>query len=352
MLLSSCQYWDSLLQPKTVEMPEETWAAPDQSSQKQHVDPEPSIIEKDEPLDIIIKDEPVEETPQDLLYQNMSDYLATRVQQFNEQFHAHLGLLVFQQDNRTPVYSYHADDCFIPASLTKVVVCSALMQMLQSKHPYDTIADAFQREKSLISWNHSAFTDINHLLTQINTYTFHQAPRANRIANALGDFLLEMYANKHHSTVRLEDVLVAHLDQISFVSDCNRFENASGLTLNNRLTPFQVADCMYHLKAFPEYYDSLMSAGQGTLENRLHGLDFTHRFKTGSLKNSGVLCLAGYLDLMAPVGFVVVVNELPRYLFLDCQAWVDETVVGLAHKFFNKECSENNMLIFLDNPKK
>jgi len=321
---------DHLLQPKPIVIPEKSWKSPVQPSKKQHVAPETqsAIIQNDDPVESAMMVEPIEEISYDLVYQNMSDDLANRVQQFKHQFNAHLGILVFQLDNRTPIYSYHADDCFIPASLTKVVVCSALMQILQSKHPYDTIADAFQREKSLISWNHSAFTDINHLLKQMNTYTFRQAPRANRTANALGEFLLEIYANKHQTTVGLENLLLSHLDQISFVSDCNRFVNASGLTLNNRLTPFQVADCIYHLKDFPEYFNSLMSAGQGTLQNRLQGVDARHRFKTGSLKNSGVLCLAGYLELPGPVGFVIVVNDLPGYLFVDCQAWVDETVLN------------------------
>jgi len=349
-ILSSCQYLNGLLPQHPVRI-EKTYETQDQSTKNVSGPDETAFSEPEEPvlpehvgsnkIDEPMIDEPTmnehlaEENTNASFFQELSNYLNMRVLQFNPEFNARLGVLVFNQRNRDPVFSYHADECFIPASLTKVIVCSAFIQILQADQPYENLSESFEREKVLINWHHEAFIDVAYLLKQINSYTFHQAPRANRTANALGQFLQQIYEHKHQTGITLESLLLDHLDQVSFIANCNQIENASGLTLNNRLTPFQVADCMFHLKDFPAYMDSLMHSGQGTLENRLKGVDVRHRFKTGSLKNSGVLCLAGFLDFNAPVGFIFIINELPRYMFEACQNWMDETVITLTE--MNKE---------------
>jgi len=51
-----------------------------------------------------------------------------------------------------------------------------------------------------------------------------------------------------------------------------------------------------------------------------------HRFKTGSLKRSGVLCLAAFLDFSEPVGVVIMINQMPSHMFSKGGFWIDETI--------------------------
>jgi len=337
LLLSSCKSWRGVVSENSVQeksvfekkdhIQEDHW----QLSESIDMTPDDDNIPMDEKNIEKSGDSFTLESGSSKLFKHkLTDYLDKRIRLFEQTFPAIAGIILFNVNTRTEMVSYHADECFIPASLTKIVLCSAFIQLLRETNPDIDISDSFEKEKTSIQWQKQAFTNLSHLFRQINHYTFQEAPRANRTAVLLGEFL-QLHNQYIHDTYQsLENILLSHLDQISFLSSCNRIDNASGLTLNNRLTPFQIADSMFHVNDIPIYQKSFMHGGEGTLRNRLKNIGPMHFFKTGSLKRSGVLCLAAFLDLIEPIGLVIMINQLPSNQFSDATLWIDETILGMV----------------------
>jgi len=265
-----------------------------------------------------------------LFMQHIKEFLSDRIELFDQFISAHLGVIVFKQVDGESIFTHNAEKCFIPASLTKIVLCSTFIRMMEKESAEEDLSLAFKRETLEMNWEHPSFRSLSYLFHQINSYTFRQAQHANQTANDLGKFIQKIFQNNTGIYENIEQIFLSHIDHISFVLPCNRIQKASGLTLNNRLSPFQVADCMYHLKDKNIYVKSLMQAGEGTLTNRLKGIGDNHYFKTGSLKKNGVACLAGYLNLSEPLGIVIMINMLSENSFLDAVYWMDENILKMV----------------------
>jgi len=268
-----------------------------------------------------------DETQENFFIQSLKNLFLERIKIYNDNFSGKIGIVVRLLKNNNSVFEYNEDKCFIPASLTKIIVCSALFEMLRGSEGNNDPEIFFQEMLKTLNWKNKAFNyGLKDLLKKTNHYSFKQAPTANKTANAIGKFLESSYQINNFN-IKLEKILINHLDKISYIQNCNRIENASGLTLYNKIAPYQIADCMFHLKDYEYYIMSLIMPGQGTLKKRLLDIEGSNYFKTGSLRASGVLCLAGYLlDNDFPTFFVIIINNVNSYEYEDTVQWIDELV--------------------------
>jgi hypothetical protein len=252
------------------------------------------------------------------------------VVEFYDLFSAELGIVVRRLQDGTTVFAENEDVCFIPASMTKIVLASALIRALDVKSPVGDLEKVFVKETTRLGWADQPFYNgLGWYLRKMNTYGFAEAPQANRAADRAGEFLQALLPTDDGRRRSLTDLLTAHLEEISWRMPCNRISAASGLSPNNRLTPFQVADSLYYLKHYDFFIDSLPSPGEGTLRDRLLELPGESRFKTGSMRRSGVACLAGYLT-SRDMFFVIMVNGIDSTAFDDVIDWLDRMVLAMA----------------------
>ena len=273
----------------------------------------------------ILINEPMNDLHENQISQ-IKPFIEKHIHTFDQTLSARLGLMIVSLADQSTIIAHNENECFIPASLTKLVVSSALFKMLTDFSDQDPDL-AFQTLSSqVLSQPDPTFSTLSQVLTHMNHYTFSQAPRANQMADRLGNYLRQVHHWQTSDMVTLEQLLLSHIDIISFIEACNRIEKASGLSVHNKLTPAQVAACMVHLKTYPVFVNSLIQPGQGTLSHRLLELQNTHVFKTGSLRQTGVLCLAGYLSQPIDLCFVIMINQLNPVFFDEGVQWMDDLV--------------------------
>jgi len=280
------------------------------------------------PLDSIAYDDA--ESPESRL--GNEDYIhqiqtaiMTHLDTFNHTFSARLGVIVLSLKDQKIIMAHHEHECFIPASLTKLVVSSALFNRL-NQISEDNPDHAFDMLIQALPIHSPSLTHLSTVLTQMNHYTVSQAPQANRMAETLGDLFIQSHIQQTGEYVTLEQLLLNHIDLISFKENCNRIDSASGLSVTNQLTPSQIAACMVHLYAYPVFVHSLIQPGQGTLTHRLLDTNKNNYFKTGSLRQTGVLCLAGYIEHPISLCFVIMINQLNPRFFNQGVQWIDDFI--------------------------
>lgn len=244
-------------------------------------------------------------------------FLDERLDTFYLVFGGSIGIEIRDANSNEVFFKLNNASCLIPASMTKIVLSSAYLYWI--KDPVNSHYGEHEVTPESLS----------NLFRSLNRYSFETAYRANQTAKKIGNMLIDRQVYKT-SGVTINEVLMSHLDRISWLEPCNYFDNAAGLSVNNRLTPYQVADSLYFLYGFPVYMDSLMQPGEGTLKDRLVSLQGIGRFKTGSLKRTGVISLAGFLPAEDTViSFVFILNDIyPDDHELAVQ-WLDDTIVGI-----------------------
>ena len=266
-----------------------------------------------------------------LFFEQLQLLFARRAQAFGLTFpYASLGLCVKNMADNSVVFEFDSDTCFIPASLTKIVLCSAMVDCLRGPGGDLDPERSFLEQSSKLTGKIPGTPDLCGLFKGINRYTVESAPRANRLSDNSGLFLTAICPDAVPGE-SVESSLLRHLEKISWTLACNRVPSASGLSLENRLAPSQIADCLYHLDGVSCFAESLTPPGEGILARRMAGLEKRHRFKTGSLKNSGVVCLAGLVD--HPVqrfSLVAMINGLRGNQVPVAMRWLDDLAIESA----------------------
>lgn len=258
-------------------------------------------------------------------FSELKECLESRIRAFKNAFSGRIGMTVRSMEDNHPVFDENSDECMIPASMIKIVLSSALICALQGPSGDLDPEVFFQHEKERLGWSSGCFDgSLGSLFNAMNHYSLAGAPRANQIAEQAAGFLENILGAEGQNRASL---LLRHLDRISWVYGCNRIDDASGLSLQNRLTPSQAADCMFFLKDCEPFLYSLPSPGEGTLSNRLLDMGRENRFKTGSLQRNGVISFAGYLkEKGRNLIFVIMINLSRGEGYEGAIDWTDDTV--------------------------
>jgi hypothetical protein len=266
-----------------------------------------------------------------LFFEQLRRLFERRAHAFEQTFPAaSLGVCVKDMSDNSAVFEFDSDACFIPASLTKIVLCSAIVDCLRGPSGDLDPERSFLELSSWLSDRIPGTPNLRGLFEGINRYTVESAPRANRLSDDAGRFLAEVCPDAVFGD-SVEEPLLRHLEKVSWTFPCNRVPSASGLSLENRLAPSQIADCLYHLDGVSGFAESLTPPGEGILARRMAGLEKRHRFKTGSMRNSGVVCIAGFVD--HPVqrfSLVAMVNGLRGNQVPGAVRWLDDLVLESA----------------------
>lgn len=272
--------------------------------------------------------------------ETLNQILLSRLRLMEEQ---KISIILLDNKIEKPLLSYNSDKCLIAASLSKVITTGSLIHYLQKSAP-DLEKSYSSLVKDIKNCPDLFYKGLYTTLTAINTYTVQTAYIANEYADDLLALLgclnkNEKNFNKDSIKFGAEEVL-GNIKKIS----CNSMVNGSGLTLYNIFTPDQIMQMLIYLQSFPEYRNTLMQPGKpGMLENRLKTLKAPAFLKTGSLKKSGVLCLAGYIKYVnQQIGppldktmlddnhwiiVVMMINGIPSDNFEDTMKWMDDTLV-------------------------
>lgn len=242
---------------------------------------------------------------------------------------AHVGVSLIDLDDGdsgSRVAGYNEDQCFIPASLTKIILEGAFIDALKQHSESEAIDETLIRLVHELNMDDDVYSSVFDLFQRLNVYSFSTAYLANQAALFLGDFLVALSDDGSD----LDEICKSFIAHYSIPDSCTRIIHPAGLSLYNLLTPAQVGDALFYLKNEPGFTDSLLLPGQGTLEHRLLPLSSEeHIFKTGSLRENGVLCLAGYL-FDQQFSLVVMINGLDQDNFDEVLAWLDEMTLELC----------------------
>lgn len=266
--------------------------------------------------------------------QNFQKYLSGRLDTFNKNFSGRIGLVVRILDNNVTLFDEKADECFVPASLTKLLLCSALIETLRGPGGNLDPEISFQIETEKLNGKNPILNiQLGELFRKINHYSSFEAPKANQAAEDAASFFAIINSGEEGKLRNPGDLFLNHLDQISEIQECSHIDAVSGRSLNNWLTPAQIADCMLYLKDYSFFINSLTIPGEGTLKNRLLDISNDNCFKTGSMRRSGVLCLAGYLHQQnqqkKSLYFVIMLNGVSDKFDRAVQ-WLDDTIRGIV----------------------
>ncbi|MBF0397209.1 MAG: D-alanyl-D-alanine carboxypeptidase [Desulfobacterales bacterium] len=275
----------------------------------------------------------LEEPPKPLTEPPIKTYLTGRIKQLKSKSNCKIGIVVKSLEKHETYFEENGNICFIPASLTKIVLSFALIEKLKEISQNSDISETFQNEVKLQSIQEPAFQNqLSDLFKRLNTYTLKEAPDVNRIADETGFFLENLYV-KDGETISFSKILLKHLKKVSKIKKCNFIDKASGLSTKNYLTPLQISDCLTNLKNYNFYVKSLMVPGTGMLSSRLLDVKEKCYFKTGSLQNSGVLCLAGYIKLKNDfICIVFIINNINQN-FQNVVKWLDDSVRGIIDSY-------------------
>jgi len=259
----------------------------------------------------------------------LESYLSGRFKEYGYEFSSKLGITVKQTGNNKVIFEKNSDKCLIPSSLINIIICSALIEMLE-KNSRTNVEHTFITKVDQLNIKSLKGMSLDNLFKKLNIYTFSEITMANNTAQDTCDFLTQMAGTKKNKKNKINTILSDHIKRISKYNKCNKFHKPSGLSLYNKFTADQIADCLFYLKKSKLYIQTLQRGGQGTLKNRLLDIGNKHLFKAGYMRKNGVMCLAGLLNPYNGVHFAILINNIKTKEYDKNIQWIDDMVRGIC----------------------
>lgn len=230
--------------------------------------------------------------------------------------------LVYNIKKQKVVMKQNEDICYLSASLSKIITASFLIRILKENNENLSIQKLYYY-KVLNKINNlpSHFSSVYEIIYNMNQYNRNTAKAANKKSDECLALIGTIYKNKKIFDINNMKYGIQYILKNIKRIGCNNMTNGSGLSLNNYFTTKQINTELIYLfeqllENSKQYKDTLQFPGQkeSMLSDRLLELENSSFLKTGSLKKTGVLCLAGYLKKdNENFAFVIIINKIKEF---------------------------------------